>query len=210
MRAPSVGTFAVRALLWLPPSFGLWYVLAPWQASIAGAFAHLWLTLLAPGLVATVERTGTTLAFVTTLRVPPVAGQEGVLVPECGALIYTYGVALLVALMMAARARWWKILAGAGLLLPFQGWGLALDLLAQVGITLGPGIAAQAGLANWHREAIALGYQVGSVILPSLMPVMTWAILCRSFIEGLVPRTGGLARPTPGGHTDPCPRPRSR
>jgi len=198
VKAAPVGNFAVRALLWLPPSFGLWYLLAPWHASIAGAFAHIWLAFLAPGLVATVERTGTTLAFVTTLRVTQ-AGQQGVLVPEAGALVYTYGLALLVALMMAARARWWKILAGAGLLLPFQGWGLALDLLAQVGVTLGPEISAQAGLADGRREAIALGYQVGSVILPSLMPVIAWAILCRSFIEQLAPRAGeGVPRPTAG------------
>jgi hypothetical protein len=183
-----VQAFALRVLLWMPPSFLAWYLLAPWHASIAGAFAHLWLALLAPGLVATVERTGTTLAFVTTLRVQPVAGHDAVLVPEAGALIYTYGLALLVALMMAARARWWKMLAGAALLLPFEGWGLAFDLLAQVGIGLGPGISAQAGLANWRREAIALGYQAGSVILPCLTPVMAWGILCLSFIEGLVHR----------------------
>jgi hypothetical protein len=190
--------FAVRALLWLPPSFVLWYVLAPWHASIAAAFARVWLALLAPGLVVAVERTGATLDFVTTLRFEPVAGHEAVLVPQAGALIYTYGLALLIALMMAARARWWKILAGAALLLPFQGWGLALDLLAQVGIGLGPDVALQAGIADWRREAIALGYQLGSVILPSLMPVMAWAILCRPFIEELVQREPGMARPAPG------------
>ena len=197
MKATPVAAFALRALLWLAPSFALWYGLAPWHASIAGAFAHVWLAVLAPGLLATVERTGTTLAFVTTLRVP-VAGQEGFLVAEAGALVYTYGLALFLALMMAARAPWRRILAGAALLLPFQGWGLALDLLVQVGINLGPGIAAQAGLAGWRREAIALGYQVGSVILPSLAPVIAWAVLCRPFIEGLVPRAGGMQQATTG------------
>lgn len=55
---------------------------------------------------------------------------------------------------------------------------------------LGPDISASAGLANWRRELIALGYQLGSVILPSLGPVLVWALLCRSFIEGLVRREG--------------------
>jgi len=197
MKATPVATFALRALLWLPPSFALWYLLAPWHASIAGGFAHVWLAVLAPGLLTTVERTGTTLAFLTTLRVP-VAGQEGFLVAEAGALIYTYGLGLFLALMMAARAPWRRILAGAALLLPFQGWGLALDLLVQVAVGMGPDIAVQAGLAGWQREAIALGYQVGSVILPSLAPVIAWAVLCRSFIEGLVPLAGGVQRATPG------------
>jgi hypothetical protein len=39
--------------------------------------------------------------------------------------------------------------------------------------------------------SLHLGDTVGSVILPSLMPVMAWAILCRSFIEGLVRRERG-------------------
>lgn len=188
MNGPSVGAFVWRTLLWLPACFALWHFMAPYHASIAGGFAHGWLALLAPGVVDTVERAGSTLVFVTTLRVHPAPGQEAVLVPEVGAPVYTYGLALLVALMLAARASAGKILAGAGLLLPFQGWGIAFDFLAQVGIGLGPDIAASAGLANWRREVIALGYQLGSVILPSLAPVLVWGYLCRSFIEGLVRR----------------------
>lgn len=190
MNALPVGAFVWRTLLWLPACFALWYFTAPYHASIAGVFAHAWLGLLTPGVVDTVERTGSSLAFVTTLRVHPAPGQDAVLVPEVGALIYTYGLALFVALMLAARAPVAKILAGAALLLPFQGWGIAFDFLAQVGIGLGPDISASAGLANWRRELIALGYQLGSVILPSLGPVLVWALLCRSFIEGLVRREG--------------------
>lgn len=199
MNAPSVGAFVWRTVLWLPACFALWYFTAPYHASIAGGFAHAWLALLTPGIVDTVERTGSSLTFVTTLRVHPAPGQEAVLVPEVGALIYTYGLALLVALMLAARAPVAKILAGAALLLPFQGWGIAFDFLAQVGIGLGPDVAASAGLANWRRELIALGYQLGSVILPSLAPVLVWGFLCRSFIEGLVRREGehAIATSTP-------------
>ena len=94
--------------------------------------------------------------------------------------------AFFVALMLAARAPWWKILAGAALLLPFQGWGMAFDFLAQVGVRLGPEVAAQAGLAGWRTEAIALGYQVGALILPSLVPVVLWALFSREFIESLL------------------------
>ena len=188
MKPPSVGAFVWRTLLWLPACFALWYFTAPYHASLAGGFAHVWLALLTPGIVETVERTGSSLAFVTTLRVHPAPGQEAVLVPEVGALTYTYGLALLLALMLAARARVVKILAAAALLLPFQGWGIAFDFLAQVGIGLGPDVSASAGLANWRRELIALGYQLGSVILPSLAPVLVWGFLCRSFIEGLVRR----------------------
>jgi len=187
-----VGGFVVRTLLWLPACFALWYGTAPYHASIAGAFAHGWLALLTPGLVHGVERTGSSLAFVTTLRVHPQPGQEAVLVPEVSALVYTYGLALFAALTLAVRARWWKILAGAGLLLVFQGWSIAFDLLAQVGIGLGPEVSALAGFGEWRRESIALGYQLGAVIFPTLAPVMVWAFLCGAFIQGVVHRDRGL------------------
>jgi hypothetical protein len=185
MNAVPVGSFAMRVLLWLPPCFALWFFAAPYQASITGEFAHLWLHLLAPGLVSSLERSGSTLVFVTTLQVQSGPGQQGVLVPEVGVLIYTYGSALLIALMLAARAAPWKIVAGAALLLPFESWSVAFDFLRQVGIGLGPEISARAGLAHW-REAIALGYQVGSLILPTLVPVVVCGILCRSFFERVV------------------------
>ena len=144
-----------------------------------------------------VEQPGVDLVFVTTLEVQQATGQAALLVPEVNPLLYTFGLAFFVALMLAARAPWGKILAGAVLLLPFQAWGIAFDFLAQVGIRLGPEVAAQAGLSGWRTEAIALGYQVGALILPSLMPVVLWAIFNRPFIEGLLrsPAGGG---PRPG------------
>ena len=103
--------------------------------------------------------------------------------------------------MLAARAKFWKILLGAAALLPFQSWGIAFDFLVQVGIRLGPEIAAQAGLFGWRREAIALGYQIGSLILPSLMPVVLWAICSRRFIEGELFKQGAGSNSLPGTST---------
>jgi len=175
--APSIGTFVLRTFLWLPPCFAAWYVSAPYLAAIAGRLARGLVDLVRPGIVSGLERGGIDLVFVTTIEVRAAAGQTAVLLPEVNPMIYSYGLALFLALMLAARSRWWKILAGAAALLPFQAWGIAFDFLAQVGVKLGPEISAQAGLSGWRAEAIALGYQIGSLILPSLMPVLLWAIL---------------------------------
>jgi len=72
-------------------------------------------------------------------------------------------------------------------LLPFQAWGIAFDFLSQIGARLGPDVAALSGLSGWRLEGVALGYQVGSLIFPSLVPVMLWAAFSRRFIEGLMP-----------------------
>lgn len=186
--APSLGKFALRTFLWLPPCFALWYFSAPYHAAVAGRLARLLVDLFKSGIVSALEQQGFDLVFVTTIEVRAAPGQAAVLAPDVNPLLYTYGLAFFLALMLAVRAKWWKILAGAALLLPFQSWGIAFDFLAQVGVRLGPEVSAQAGLSGWRAEAIVLGYQVGSLILPSLMPVVLWAAFSRLFIESALRR----------------------
>jgi hypothetical protein len=192
--SPSLGKFVLRTFLWLAPCFAAWYFTAPYHAAVAGRLARLLVDLLQPGIVSALEQQGSDLVFVTTLEVHPAPGQTAVLLPEVNPLLYTYGLAFFLALMLASHARWWKILAGAAMLLPFQSWGIAFDLLAQVGLRLGPEVSAQAGLSGWRTEAIALGYQVGSLILPSLMPVVLWAAFSRLFIESVLRSRAGTTR----------------
>jgi hypothetical protein len=124
---------------------------------------------------------------VPILEVHPAPEQTAVLVPDVNPLVYTYGLAFYFALMLAARAAWWKILVGAAALLPFQAWGIAFDFLSQIGARLGPEVAALSGLSGWRLEGVALGYQVGSLIFPSLIPVLLWAAFNRRMIEVLMP-----------------------
>ena len=182
----TLGKLALRTLLWFPLCLAAWYFSAPHHVAIAGELAHLLLNGLQPGMVSALEQTGTDLAFVTNLKVQVDAGWTGLLVPEVNPLLYTYGLAFFVALMLAANTQWWKILAGAIALLPFQSWGIVFDLLMQVGIKLGPDIAAQAGIIGWHLEAIALSYQIGNLIFPTLIPVVLWSSFNRLFIKSLL------------------------
>jgi hypothetical protein len=170
-------------LLWLPACFAAWYFIAPLHSPIAGAGARLLAGLVARDIVSDVERQGSDLVFVTTLEVHPGPGLTAVLLPEVNPLLYTYGLPFFVALMLASGSRWRRIVAGAAILLLFQAWGIAFDFLAQVGLNLGSDIAALAGLADWRREAIALGYQLGAIIFPSVVPVVLWALFNRPFIE---------------------------
>jgi hypothetical protein len=129
------------------------------------------------------------LAFVTSLETRSLAGQVGFLIAEVNPLLYTYGVALFLALMLATRASAWKIVLGAAVMLLFQAWSVAFDFLVQVAVFSGPDVAARAGLLGWRREAIAIGYQAGTLIFPSLVPVLLWAWFNRAFIAGLRPQT---------------------
>jgi hypothetical protein len=96
------------------------------------------------------------------------------LTPEINPLLYTFGLALFLALMLADRVRWWKIPLGVVVLLPFQAWGIAFEVLAQC-MQLGPDVSAQTGLSGWRQVAVGVGYQLGALIFPSLVPVVLWA-----------------------------------
>ncbi len=193
MRPEPLAGFILRILLWLPACFAAWYWSAAWHASLAGLLARLVLGVYHDGLVTAIEQPGLNLVFVTSLVVHLVPGQDALLLPEVNPLLYTYGLPFFAALMLAARARLWMLAAGACALLPFQAWGIAFDFLVQVGIKLGPEIAAQAGVTGWRREAVALGYQLGTLIFPTLVPVLLWAAFNRPYIADV------LRRRPPGG-----------
>lgn len=185
-RDPGLAPFVLRVFLWLPACFAAWYLCASQYSAIVGGIAHMIVGWLAAGTVSAVERSGPALSFVTTIEVHPGGTRTAVLLLDVNALIYTYGFALYLALMLAARARAWKFLLGAGVLLGIQGWGIAFEFLADIAVKLGPGIGAQVGLGGWRGQAIALGYQVGCLILPSLAPVVLWALLNRTYIAHML------------------------
>jgi hypothetical protein len=188
--AVSLRGFVVRVLLMLAPCFAAWYFTAPYHAAIVGPAALQFVEPWRVGLVTDLERSGFMLAFVTSLETRSLGGQVGFLIAEVNPLLYTYGLALFIALMLATRARVWKIVLGVAVMLIFQAWSVAFDFLVQVAVLSGPDVAARAGLLGWRREAIAIGYQAGTLIFPSLVPVLLWAGFNRAFIAGLRPQTG--------------------
>lgn len=177
--------FIARTLLAVPPSFAAWFFAAPWHAALIGPLAMQLIEPWRTGLVSALERNGAVLSFVTELEVGSGLGRVGMLVAEINPLVYTYGLALFLALMLATRSRAWKIFLGAAILLPFQAFSVAFDFLVQVAVLSGPDVAARAGLSGWQREVIAIGYQFGTLILPSLVPVLLWGVFNRAFIAGL-------------------------
>jgi hypothetical protein len=55
-----------------------------------------------------------------------------------------------------------------------------------VAISAGSAVTDQAGFPEWQREGIALCYQLGYLILPTLAPVVLWLILSPQFIPMLM------------------------
>src|SRR5436309_13320056 len=103
-RASRVGRFIVRVLLWLPPCFALWYLAAPLLTAPLRWVAAGLMRVGFSDLVSAVVQNHASLSFITTLRPERATTTQvasGVLEVEVATLTYTYGLPLLVALVLA-------------------------------------------------------------------------------------------------------------
>ena len=183
--ASPLARFLVKVFAWLPLAFAVWYFAAP---------ALLWpvkllLELVArfgfADIVAAVEQNAATMTFVTLLKPGDVTGRTTQLVVDVDGLLYSFGLPLFAALVIAARTpRWSRVLAlGYAVMVPFVTFGIFADFLKDVTLAAGPLVASQTGFVAWQREVIAFSYQVGALILPTIVPAVAWLLTHRTFLE---------------------------
>lgn len=174
---PALRRFVLATFLWLPACFALWSWSSPVHTEVLGWLARWGMGLLpGPGVLSAVERTGHELAFVSSVEVP-----GGVLVGEVNALAYSYGLPVYFALCIAGRAPLGRTLAGAAVLLPVVSACICFAFLVQF-LGAGPAIAAAAGITGWKAEAVALAYQLGTLLVPGLAPIAAWSVANREWI----------------------------
>lgn len=187
MRLSLVGLFLIQAVAWLVVCLLVWYPIGHLLAVPTGLVTRAAVTMFFPDWAEGVEQIGATLTLLTTLEVPDMSGvPEGmiaVLGVEVNFLKYGYGLPLFIALLLASRAtrKLPKVAAGAFVLLPFQAWGICFDWLKQLAIDTGA-----APFSPLARELIALGYQFGYLVLPTLVPVILWMTMDRRFLATFV------------------------
>jgi hypothetical protein len=186
LRPPRLSAFVLAVLAWLPITFAVWYFAAPlvlWPSVLAiQGIARIGFA----DIVKAVEQVGATVNFTTSLR-PGTGVSNGFVTVDVNLLLYSFGMPLLAALILAARERAWKrhLLIGYLVLVPFIAWGGLADFLKNVAITAGPAVASQTGFTSAQREAIAFAFQFGSLILPAIVPAIVWVLMHRRFLERL-------------------------
>ena len=190
-RSP-LGVFVIKVFAWLPVAFVVWYFAAPvllWPAAIlVEFFARAGFADLVRG----VEQAGATITFATSLKPGTSSAQSGQITVDVDMLLYAFGLPLYAALTLAAREPGWplRLCIGYAVLVPFVAWGVLADFLKNVAITAGPLVASQTGFVAWQREMIAFAFQFGSVILPAVVPAVTWVLTHRKFLDRLRSGTG--------------------
>ncbi len=212
MALSPIRSFGLRALLWLPLGFVLWFSLAAflvWPALLIakpvllGWFGDLFSAAHLGGEF--YDAHGRVLAragYLVSLSSVPVAipavgasaGGTGLLEPTVNPMIYGYALPLFAGLMMATplsgRRRALQFALALALVWLAQAFGIVAEGLKALAFDAGEagaGLIARAGLAP---SAIALAYQLAYLILPAVLPVLLWIGLNRSFIEQLTAREG--------------------
>jgi hypothetical protein len=208
-----VHEFALKAALWLPLSFVVWFGMAPLWVLPPTVLARKVLLGFWPGLFAALAQGGdmldasgrvighagylltlTTSVLVTVPGGAAGPGGVGVLEPTLNPMIYAYSLPLFSGLAMATplttRRRFFEIAVAFIAIWIAQAFGIVAESLKFVAVDAGAEGAAATARAGLSPSAIALAYQFGYLILPAVVPAALWIGLNRSFIERLVGRDG--------------------
>ena len=183
-----IGSFFLRVLTWLIPLLLLWYVGRHWMVKPPAwvaekamlGFFHYWVTGS--------EMDGTTQTLLSELHVHSPDGRVGELTPTVNILSYAYGTPLALALLLATRLRgfWWKVPSAIVMLIPFQAASICFTWLMQVAVLAGAETTSQTGFSALQVNLIAAAYQLGFLLLPTLIPVLVWLSLDRSLIAAIM------------------------
>jgi hypothetical protein len=187
MLKSQIARFVVTVLAWLPVVFVIWYFAAPLLLWPVKLLAEAAVGIGAGDLVRLVEQQGSIATFTTTLKPGTATAAGGVITVDVNMRLYSFGMPLFAALVLAAREPGWprRLVFGCVALMPFVAWGVVADFLKSIAITSGPMVASQTGFVAWQREAIAFAYQFGSLILPTVVPAIAWVVSHRRFLERL-------------------------
>ena len=188
----SLPRFVLRVVAWLPLTFAVWYLAAPLLVWPVALLTEL-ITRSTFDWVKNVEQMGSLVTFVTSLKPDDAANPSGVkavLSVESNVLLFSFGLPMLAALVLAAREphRVWMLLIGYAVLVPFQTFSVVADFLKNATILAEPAVASQTNLNAWQREVIAFCYQFGTLILPTVAPAIVWVLMHRRFLERLAGR----------------------
>jgi hypothetical protein len=102
-------------------------------------------------------------------------------------LKHTFGLPFFLALLVSGwpKGLAWKAAAGSAAVLSLAAVGLACDLLVQLGSMRGA--SGEPLFAMGGREAIALGFQLGTLVFPTVIPVLLWIALDREALRPYLP-----------------------
>lgn len=205
-----IRTLIFAAMLWLPLTFFVWFAFRQFFLLPVGWFCQWVFGIWAPDLFVGMElrAAGEVGAlsqhhFFWQLALPLDAETQAqaqamgkVAVSEVGRnpLVFGYSLPLFAGLVMATPLaglqRMKQLAIGLPILWLFQSFGVIFDVLQVLCFQAGESGLAAVQSMGLNREFVAMFYQFGYLILPSVAPIVCWIALNRLFIEGLLQTDG--------------------
>lgn len=195
--------FGLKAALWLPLAFVIWFWAAPlwvWpamrlaKAVLLGHWGDLFESVRLGGELLdegghVVARAGYLVSLATRVTVD-VQGGVGVLEPTLNPMVYAWSLPLFGGLAMATPLSTARRLLQFALALAViwlgQAFGIVAESLKTLAFDAGASGAAAVARAGLNANAIAIAYQFATLVLPAVVPAALWIGLNRDFIERLV------------------------
>lgn len=191
LKVNPVASFGLRAMGWFLVWVVLWWWASSWICMPVGWIGGGVLDLLLPTWIDSTHVAPGIWEVNTRIAIyDPQVQRLGDVVVQAELARYAYGLPIALALLSASgtlrtRRGWvfgfWAYLG----LLPTQALSLAAYVAMQIAM------AAQMrlntlGLAAWQLEVLAFAYQAGTLVLPTLVPVMVWLYLDWLFFADLM------------------------
>ncbi|TXL16895.1 hypothetical protein BMR04_07950 [Methylococcaceae bacterium HT3] len=184
--------FVFKVFLLLPLCYWGWYALAELATAVVVYWAEPLLQCLYPGLINTIEQTGYRVEVVAnvTVAVQNVpSGMVAELPIPVNPLIYSYGLPLALALILASPLDFTRttrnIIISTLVFLLIQIWGVCFESLKVLFLQTPVELLGNISIASWQPDMIALGYQLGTLILPAVTPIILWVLFNQKFIAQL-------------------------
>ncbi|RZJ12343.1 MAG: hypothetical protein EON50_11450 [Acidovorax sp.] len=188
-RLSPLTVFVLSAFGWIIVLTGLWSQVSAWTSYPVGVLSHIVLEQGAPMWVREVHLQPDNMEVDTTVAipVPGAGGRWAEITVGVSPARYAYGLPVFLALLLAARGkgRMAKAAAGYLLLLPAQAFSLTMSLLMQIVLNAQTSVH-HLRVSQWQMEAIVYGYQMGSLIVPTLVPILLWLWLDRKFVNDVL------------------------
>lgn len=206
MDASEVRAIGLRALLWLPLSFFIWFAFASPLIWPVIHMTKFFMVSLWPSLISDIVQNGHSMEVTTHVLVNQTApgGRSGIgeLVLIQNPLLYGYSLPLFSGLVMAIpltiRRRLFQFAIALTVIWLAQTFGVVAETLKVLAFDSGTPGAVAVTAAGISPDPIALAYQFGYLILPAVTPIALWVGLNRDFIDSLVHPAEEPATDLPG------------
>ena len=194
MQVSPLLSFVIKIFLFLPLCYWGWYALAELATAVVVYWAEPLLQFLFPALIVGIEQIGYRVEVIAEVTVAAQNVPKGMVaeIPiPVNPLKYSYGLPLALALILASPLNFAKTLRNVIIsilvFLLIQVWGVCFESLKVLFLQTPVELLGNIRPPSWQLRIIALGYQLGSLILPAVAPVIIWVWFYKDFIAGFAP-----------------------